>query len=186
MRLVPAALLVLLTLAACAAPTPYAPADPGDVDDRGYTSAPIAPDRFRVAFSGNSFTPRETVEDYLLFRAAEVALAEDCPFFRVDRRETVAGDRGDVGGEGSGPRVRPSFGIGIVGDAGGATVSAGKVGFGFGFGVPLYRAEPVRRGLTAYAEITCLRERPAEPGPALYDARAVIEAIGPRVVPGET
>ncbi len=40
----------------------------------GYTSAQLAPDRWQVTFSGNSLTSRETVEDYLLYRAAELTL----------------------------------------------------------------------------------------------------------------
>lgn len=185
MRLIRFAALPLLALAACAEPPPYVPAEIGDVTARGYTDARLAPGRFRVAFSANSLTPREIVEDYLLFRAAEVASENGCPFFRVDRRETAAGDRGNVGDPGF--RISPSIGIGVIGQADepdAPVVSAGKsrVGFGFGFGFPLYGYDrtPARRGLTAYAEITCLAED--VPGdPDVFDAREVIATIGPRV-----
>ncbi|MGF1552625.1 MAG: hypothetical protein ACFBWO_09015 [Paracoccaceae bacterium] len=194
MRLALALPVLALVVAGCAAsPTPYAPADPLDASDRGYTDAALAPGRYRVAFSANSATPRETVEDYLLYRAAEVALTEQCPYFRVDRRQTVEGDRGDVG-IGDGLFVNPSIGIGVVGAADlpedvapEDLVSIGRVRLGFGFGFPLvpysypYYGGRRRSGLTAYAEITCFEGLPVEAGPFLYETREVIDAIGPRV-----
>ncbi len=38
----------------------------------GYSDERLADNRFRVTFSGNSATARETVENFLLLRAAEV------------------------------------------------------------------------------------------------------------------
>ena len=62
-----AAVLVLgVVLAACAKPTPYKPADNGT----GYTEQKLEANRYRVTFSGNSVTDRETVDNYLLYRAA--------------------------------------------------------------------------------------------------------------------
>ena len=40
----------------------------------GYTDRQLSDNRWRVTFTGNSVTPRETVEDDLLLRAAEVTL----------------------------------------------------------------------------------------------------------------
>jgi hypothetical protein len=70
---------LLLGLAACASPTPYQPADGGF----GYADQQIETNRYRVAFAGNAVTPRTTVENYLLFRAAEVTLATGHDYFRV-------------------------------------------------------------------------------------------------------
>ena len=60
-------------LAACATSTPYQPASkPGGFD--GFSQTLIENDRARVTFGGNSLTERETVENYLLYRAAEIAV----------------------------------------------------------------------------------------------------------------
>ncbi len=40
----------------------------------GYSEERLDQNKFRVTFRGNSLTPRETVEDYLLYRAAELTL----------------------------------------------------------------------------------------------------------------
>lgn len=78
------------TLAACATATPYQPA----VDSRyGYSEIPIEQDRFRVTFSGNSLTDRDTVENYLLLRAAELTLGQGYDYFRVVTRDTQADSR---------------------------------------------------------------------------------------------
>ena len=59
-----------LSLAACATPTPYQPLVRNGTATGGYTETRISSDRFRVSFQGNTITDRETVERYLLYRAA--------------------------------------------------------------------------------------------------------------------
>jgi hypothetical protein len=56
-------------LVACVGATPYQPAQPRGF---GYTEERLDKNKYRVTFRGNSITPRETVEDYLLYRAAEL------------------------------------------------------------------------------------------------------------------
>lgn len=73
---VPAA-LALLMLPGCVEPTYYEPAS----DGQGYSDQEIAEGRYRVSFSGNSATPRDTVENYLLYRAAEITLASGHDYF---------------------------------------------------------------------------------------------------------
>lgn len=70
---------LVLALTGCAVPTPYQPADGGF----GYTTQQIEDSRFRVAFAGNSVTPREQVQNFLLYRAAEVTLETGHDWFRV-------------------------------------------------------------------------------------------------------
>ena len=72
------ALLVLL-LAGCAVPTPYQPATKG----YGYSEQQLESNRYRVTFSGNSVTPRDTVQNYLLYRAAEVTRESGHDYFTV-------------------------------------------------------------------------------------------------------
>lgn len=74
-------------LCACATPTPYQPIGTGS-ERGGYSEARIETDRYRVSFSGNSMTSRETVETYLLFRAAELTLERGYDWFVMADRDT--------------------------------------------------------------------------------------------------
>ncbi len=79
-------------LSACATTTPYQPASkPGAFD--GFTQTLIENDRARVSFAGNSLTQRETVENYLIFRAAELALERGYDHFTLEERDTEAKTR---------------------------------------------------------------------------------------------
>jgi len=74
-------------LAACATSTPYQPASkPGGFD--GFSQTMIENDRARVTFGGNSLTDRETVENYLLYRAAEIAVERGFEHFTLAERDT--------------------------------------------------------------------------------------------------
>src|SRR5918996_1786794 len=75
---------VALGLSACAVqPTPYQPLN----DAGGYTEQQIDDATWRVRFTGNADTPRETVENYLLYRAAEITLAGGYDKFAVLNQE---------------------------------------------------------------------------------------------------
>jgi len=81
--------LALLGLVACTtSPAPYAPKTSDT--STGYTDQQLDHNRFRVTFAGNSVTSRETVENYLLLRAAEVTLAAGYDYFLFDTRDTKA------------------------------------------------------------------------------------------------
>ncbi|WP_240433581.1 CC0125/CC1285 family lipoprotein [Solimonas sp. K1W22B-7] len=84
-----AALAVPLLLAGCATTTPYQPMKNG----QGYGDQRIESNRYRVSFSGNSSTPRETVENYLLFRAAELTLQNGYDYFVMSGTDTEAQTR---------------------------------------------------------------------------------------------
>ena len=75
-----------LALAACVMSTPYAPID----GQYGYSEQRIEADRYRVVFNGDASTPRETVENYLLFRAAELTVQQSYDYFIVVEQETEA------------------------------------------------------------------------------------------------
>ncbi|MEL6245772.1 MAG: hypothetical protein AAFQ21_01240 [Pseudomonadota bacterium] len=83
-------LAALAVLGACATATPYQAASDSA---RGYENQQIETNRWSVSFSGNSLTDRETVETYLLYRAAELTAQEGFDHFRVVRRETDADSR---------------------------------------------------------------------------------------------
>jgi hypothetical protein len=75
--------------AACTtAPTPYQPyiAEAAPGVHGGYSDQRLAPDRYLVRFHGNEFTSRDRVEGYLLYRAAQLTIANGYDsFVMVDR-----------------------------------------------------------------------------------------------------
>ena len=85
------ALALVASLGACTtAPTPYQPyiAESADGIHGGYSDQRLAPNRFRVKFHGNELTSRERVEHYLLYRAAEITVANGYDWFAVADRHT--------------------------------------------------------------------------------------------------
>ena len=82
-------------LAACATATPYQPASqPGGFD--GFSQTMLEADRARITFGGNSLTKRDTVENYMLYRAAETALERGYDWFELVERDTEAKTRRTV------------------------------------------------------------------------------------------
>lgn len=76
-----------LLLAACATQTPYQPAA-GPGNSYGFQEQRIENNRVRITFRGNTLTNRETVETYLLYRAAEVTTQSGFDYFIVANRDT--------------------------------------------------------------------------------------------------
>lgn len=78
-----------VSLSACMTATPYQPATAGrSASSGGYSDTQIESNRFRVSFKGNSLTARETVERYLLYRAAELTLQNGYDYFVLADRDT--------------------------------------------------------------------------------------------------
>jgi hypothetical protein len=75
-------------LAACETATPYQPLQPGLQASGGYSETRIEDNRWRVAFKGNDATPRNVVETDLLYRAAELTLAQGYDWFEAAQRHT--------------------------------------------------------------------------------------------------
>jgi hypothetical protein len=83
-----AATAALVALTACETATPYQPLNPASARAGGYSDVRIEPDRWRVSFAGNSVTSRETVETYLLYRAAELTVGQGFDWFETVQRST--------------------------------------------------------------------------------------------------
>jgi hypothetical protein len=161
-----------LLLAGCASPTPYAPRLQGE--QTGYTDRQLAPNRYRVTFSGNTVTPRETVESYLLLRAAEVTRAAGYDFFVFDTRNTKARTTYQTVpnfpadpwyGPWYGPRFYPHY--------------WGGWGFAYEPSVDVI----ARTKYDAYAEIVVLTPEQARSEPRAINAAEVIRHLGPDAVP---
>ncbi len=153
-----AALAALASGCVSADGTAYGPAD---AKGYGYEDARIEADRFRVIFRGDGATPVDVVEDYALLRAAELTLDNGYDWFRVVARDLNAEDRGGVG-------LGGGFGTGSYGGRGGVSVGVGgDLGTVGG-----------RRFFTARLEILAGAGEQPDDG-EVYDARSVIETIGP-------
>lgn len=104
-------LLGAFVLAGCATATPYQPRQNGF----GYTDQKLESNRHRVSFAGNSSTPKETVENYVLYRVAELTLADGYDYFVLSSTsterepDTTGGVVFGIGGFGFGRRS----GIGV-------------------------------------------------------------------------
>ena len=72
--------------AACASGPAYRAAP--TADSYGYRDTQLTADRYRVSFSGDYGTARETVENFALFRAANVAVEHGATRFRIVSRDT--------------------------------------------------------------------------------------------------
>ncbi|MES2035026.1 MAG: hypothetical protein V4466_12695 [Pseudomonadota bacterium] len=83
-----AALVATTALTACATATPYQPNVRGQQVSGGFSDERIEQNRFRVTFSGNTLTGRDTVERYLLYRAAELTTNEGYDWFQLVERST--------------------------------------------------------------------------------------------------
>jgi hypothetical protein len=75
-------------LAGCETATPYQPLAPGTAQSGGFTDQRLDDNHFRVTFQGNTETSRETVETYLLYRAAEVTVNSGYDWFQAVDKHT--------------------------------------------------------------------------------------------------
>ena len=178
-----AAVALSAGLAACATPTPYQPNVRGGATSGGYSEIRVEPNRFRVNFAGNSLTSRETVEGYLLFRAAELTVQNGYDWFTVVDRDTDKKVRSYVEPD---PFSRPGYGA-----YGFWRPSWRYYGRGYGWrgwdpfwGDPFWAdrvdVRTVER-FEAAAEILMHKGAKPEGDPRAFDARAVIENLRPRV-----
>ena len=175
-----AAALVLVGaagLSGCVTPTPYQPVVKGSSAAGGFSETRIEPDRWRVVFTGNSATRRETVETYLLYRAAELTVQNGYDWFSVDGRQTDARQRfyatdpfyGPYGGFGY---WRPYWRYRGFGGWGGWGP------YGYGYGADFQTIQDFE----ASAEIMTHKGAKPAGDPRAFDARAVVENLKPKIV----
>ncbi len=170
-KLVLAAMAALL-LAGCETATPYAPVAAGH-GHQGYSETRVAQDRWRVSFSGNSVTPRDTVEIYLLYRAAELTTEQGYDWFETAQRSTEKRTTfvGSPDPWGYGPFWRPSW-------------RYYRRGYWGPWGDPFwgdYDVEQIDR-FQATAEIVMHHGKKPEGDKHAFDAREVMTNLGPKVV----
>lgn len=172
-------------LSACATATPYQPNIPGQAVSGGFSEQRLESDRFKVTFAGNSLTSRDTVEAYLLYRAAELTVQQGFDWFTIVERDVERDRRTYVERD---PFYRPWYG---------PTYGYWRpywryYGGGFGWrtwdpywGDPFWADRMDVRTVEKFeatAEIVMRKgPKPADDARA-FDARGVMENIGPRVM----
>ena len=185
----------VLLVAGCQTETTFRPATGRGFDRDGYSERQIEPNRFIVSFAGNSVTSRDTVERYLFFRSAQLTLQQGYDYYVMADRDTKLRQQTyttpGLGGYGG-------FGYGGFGGYWGPSwrYHGGGFGYGRGFGwSPWYGGgfgafndfdiNTVDR-FEATAEIV-MRKGPIPNGDIhAFDARKVVETVGPTVVlPGQ-
>ncbi len=170
LRKVIAAGALCLALAACVSSTPYGPAT--DKNPYGFSDQRIETNRYRISFRGNSSTTRETVETYLLYRAAEVTVGAGYDYFIITEQDTDSTKR--YSGMSS-PAFYGSYNYGFGPYCCGAFP---YYAYGWGWGMP-YDDFTMREYIryTAMAYVMMYKgEKPAD-DPAAFSARSVIENL---------
>lgn len=150
---------LIALLAGCASGPVYRPAaEPGGY---GYRDTQLTAQHYRVSFAGDDGTARETVENFAMFRAADLALSHGYDRFRVVSRQTSPiTENTDYGPNAS---------------------------FGYGWGYPFwgtgvgYSTNSVSR--TRYESVLQIQVGPDVPdqGPDIYDARQLKQNLSPEV-----
>jgi hypothetical protein len=177
-----------LFLAGCATETAYRPATGTGFARVGYSDHQVEANRFEVTFSGNSYTSRETVEKYLLYRAAELTVQQGGDYFIMADRNTDHSSRTYTTPGGFGP----SFGGGYGGWGGYWGPSWRYYGRGHGWrswdpfgGDPFWDRGVDIQTIDKYeasAEILIGRGPKPRDNVRAFDAREVIAHLGPSIV----
>jgi hypothetical protein len=169
-----AALGLTLGLSACETPTPYQAMAPGTHVSGGFSDQKLDENHYRVQFKGNTDTPRQTVETYLLYRAAEITVAQGFDWFEAVQRHT---DKQEDAWIESDPFYGPGYGWGYFRPY---WSFYGPWGWG-GWG-PYWSDVHTTRQFEAMAEISLHHGPKPQDNPRAMDAREVLANVGPKVL----
>jgi hypothetical protein len=165
--------LAIFTLAACATPASYMAATRDGA--MGYSEERIETDRWRVTYQGNAVTDVRVVEDYVLYRAAELATSQGFDYFIVASRTTTSED--------SVQRYGPARSSSFLAQSY-YYPRYGWVGYVPAIRDPYFDDFSSYREVSRYkasAEVSLFRgSKPTENAMA-YNARDVLATVGPRV-----
>ncbi|MGE0747005.1 MAG: hypothetical protein AB7K86_17235, partial [Rhodospirillales bacterium] len=144
-------------LAGCSDTTPYRPAVRGE----GYRDQQVAAGRYQVTFIGNTVTDQQTVEEYMLYRAAEITVKAGKDRFTILEKDVERITSEQVIFEGRSGR--------------GQTDGDRALGRDDSFSRPVHRFRAA-----AVIQVTG-GEGPAPDGVRTFDARAVMARLSPKV-----
>lgn len=173
--LIPALATAVMVLAGCETATPYQPIGArGSQASGGYSDQQIDATHWRVKFAGNSLTSRETVERFLLYRAAELTLQQGGEWFSAANRQTSRDTRTYVDPD-------PFFAGGYWGPHWGLY----RHGYGWRrgyWGDPFWGPGPMDVSQVSQYDASAEVIVGKGPKPAgAFDARSVIEHLGPSI-----
>jgi hypothetical protein len=160
-------------LTACETATPYQPLAKGTKVYGGFVDQKLDADHVRVTFRGNSVTSRSTVENYLLYRAAELTAQSGFDWFdtvdhHTDTKERTYVDSFGPWGYGHFAPYWTVWGPGY-----------GRRHFWGGpYWDPAFDVETVQR-FDATADI--VMGHGPKPGPKAFDAHEVLANLGPHI-----
>jgi hypothetical protein len=154
--------VLAVALAACTTTTPYGAA--ADGRGYGYSEQRIEQNRYRIMFRGNSSTPRDHVENSLLYRAAELTLKNGYDYFVVVESDTEARRSYST-------TTSPAFGAYRYGYPGFYRFPYYAYGWGWGYPYDTYTREVTRYSAVAF--ITMHRGEKPSGDPHAFSAREV-------------
>jgi len=181
-RLCTAIVIAAAVLSSCARPTPYQPIRSASSSQGGYSSERLETNRYRVTFIGNSMTSRDTVETYLLYRAAELTRQQGYDWFEAVYRDVE--NRGQV-------VVDRPFATGPYGWWGPSWRYYGRSGWRSWSPWdrdPFFSDRLDVRTIDRYeatAEIVMRRGDKPSANPRAFDANDLLRTLGPRIRPPE-
>ena len=154
------AVLLPVLLAACATVAPYQPVK----DGVGYADLKLESNRYRVSYYGNYGTSRETVENYILYRAAEVTLAHRYDYFTLVEQSL------------EGQPDYTDLGYGLYGRFG-----AYGIGTGGALGLGMATGTPIRTSYQGYADIVMFHGKKPANNVRAYNARKLKDNLEPLI-----
>jgi hypothetical protein len=170
-------------LSACETATPYQPLQKGSTTSGGFSDQSLDANHFGVTFEGNYVTSRQTVETYLLYRAAQLTLAQGFDWFETVDRHTERDQRTYLYAD-------PFYGPGYAWGYWRPSWRFYGGGFGWGSWGP-YWGDPfwansvqvqTAQKFQASAVIV-MGHAPKPPGDLrAFDARAVMTNLGPKII----
>ena len=170
------AIFGMVVVSACATSTPYAPAK--DERSYGFSEQKIEENRYRITFRGNSLTNRETVENFLLYRAGELTKQNGYDYFIVVEGDTESKTSYTTSSYYGGPAFFGRYGYGHPR----RFYAFPYYAYGFGWGHPYDGG--VTREVTRYSAIAFVTmhkgEKP-EDNPQAFDAGSVLKNLQPVV-----
>jgi hypothetical protein len=159
-------LISMLLLSSCATPALYQPSSEGNA---GYRERKLDHNKYRIVFTGNNVTPREIVEIYLLYRAAEVTLENSYEYFLVNEQQMDT----KTSYYSSAPAFYSSYGVGRR-----------RYAFPYyasGYSWAASSGVQTQDRYEAIAYITLYKDKAKEEKPEFYNAREVLENLGPSI-----
>lgn len=165
-----------LGLSACETATPYQALAPGARVSGGFSDQKLDENHYRVMFKGNSETPRATVESYLLYRAAEVTVANGFDWFEAVQRHTDKQEDAWI-------EPDPFYGPGYPWGFFRPYWSFYGPGYGWGGWGPYWGGADVHtyQRFEAMAEIALHHGPKPADNPRAMDAREVLANLGPKI-----